>query len=55
MTATVARMPADASDDLLRKLHVEHVTQVPAERRSTCATHLQWRDLCAQMHERGAA
>ncbi|WP_160161931.1 hypothetical protein [Streptomyces sp. F-3] len=52
MTApTVARIPADASDELLRKLHVEAAWNVPLGERRTCPLHLNWRDLCAQLHE----
>ncbi|MFI8303701.1 hypothetical protein ACIF80_09650 [Streptomyces sp. NPDC085927] len=54
-TATLPRIPVDASDELLRKLHVEAVWNVPLTERRTCPTHLQWRDLCAHQHGRAAA
>ncbi|MFJ3719053.1 hypothetical protein [Streptomyces sp. NPDC090057] len=49
-TQTLARVPADASDDLLRLLHVEAAWNVPLGERSTCPEHLNWRDRCAQLH-----
>lgn len=49
--STVARIPADASDDLVLRLHQEGVRQTPAELRSTCPIHLNWRDRCAHLHE----
>lgn len=54
MTApALARMPADASDDLLLRLYRETARQTPAEQRSTCPIHLQWRDRCLHLHEVG--
>jgi hypothetical protein len=47
---TRAAIPADASDDLLRKLHVEDSRSVPVARRATCPDHLNWRDRCAHLH-----
>lgn len=48
---TVARMPAEFSDCLDLKLFRETRDQVPAEQRSTCPVHLNWRDRCAHLHE----
>lgn len=51
MTApTLARIPADASDDLVLRLYQEGLRQTPAEQRSTCGIHLNWRDRCAHLH-----
>lgn len=49
---TLARIPADASDDLLHKLYQETARQVPADERSTCPVHLDWRDHCRHLHTR---
>lgn len=48
---SIARIPADASDELLRKLHTEAAWNVPLAERRTCPEHLTWRDLCAHQHE----
>lgn len=54
MTApTLPRIPADASDDLLLRLYQETSRQTPAEHRSTCPIHLNWRDRCRHLHEGG--
>jgi hypothetical protein len=50
-TPTLARIPAAASDELLRKLHVEAAWNVPLIERRTCPEHLTWRDLCAHQHQ----
>jgi hypothetical protein len=50
---TLPRVPADASDDLLLRLYQETSRQTPASERSTCPTHLQWRDRCAHLHDGG--
>lgn len=56
MTApTLPRIPADASDDLLLRLYQETSRQTPADARSTCPIHLNWRDRCAHLHEGGAS
>ena len=49
--STLARIPADASDDLMLWLHREASQQTPAELRSTCPRHLNWREVCAHLHE----
>jgi hypothetical protein len=56
MTApTLSPLPADASDDLVLCLYREAAREVPAELRSTCPIHLDWRDRCAHLpHEGGA-
>ncbi|NED31061.1 hypothetical protein [Streptomyces sp. SID8499] len=48
--STLARIPADASDDLLLRLYQETARQVPADRRVTCPIHLNWRDRCRHLH-----
>jgi len=48
--STLARIPADASDDLLRRLYQETAREVPAEQRVTCPLHLNWRDRCRGLH-----
>ncbi|MFE8961768.1 hypothetical protein [Streptomyces iakyrus] len=50
---TLARIPADASDDLVYRIWRETRDQTPAEQRSTCPIHLNWRDRCAHLHEAG--
>ena len=56
MTApTLPRIPADASDDLLLRLYQETSRQTPADARSTCPIHLNWRDRCAHLHEGGVS
>lgn len=50
MAATLARIPADASDDLVYALYMEGSRQTPAELRSTCPVHLNWRDRCQHLH-----
>lgn len=52
---TVARIPADASDDLVLRIFRETRDQTPDHLRSTCPIHLQWRDRCAHLHEAVAA
>lgn len=52
--ATRPRMPADFSDDLDHALYREALHQIPADRRVTCPTHLNWRDRCAHLHEAGS-
>lgn len=47
----LARVPADASDDLVLRLYQETARQVPAVQRVTCPIHLNWRDRCAHLHE----
>jgi hypothetical protein len=47
---TVARIPADASDDLMLRLHQETARQVPVRQRVTCPIHLNWRDRCQPLH-----
>jgi hypothetical protein len=54
VTATLPRVPADASDDLLLRLHQETARQIPVADRSTCPIHLDWRDRCAHLHDGGA-
>jgi len=54
-TATLPRIPADVSDELLRKLHLEAVWNVPLDERRTCPQHLNWRDLCAHQHVKEGA
>ncbi|WP_316740456.1 hypothetical protein [Streptomyces sp. MK7] len=49
-TATLPRIPADVSDELLRKLHLEAVWNVPLAERRTCPEHLNWRAVCAPKH-----
>lgn len=51
--STVARIPADASDDLVLRLYQEGARQTPAEQRVTCPIHLNWRDRCSHLHEAG--
>jgi len=51
--STLACIPADASDDLLLWLHLETSQQTPAELRSTCPIHLNWRDRCRHLHVGG--
>ena len=53
--STVARIPADASDDLVLRLYQEGARQTPAEQRVTCPIHLNWRDRCHHLHEAVAA
>jgi hypothetical protein len=54
MTApALARIPADASDDLMLWLHRETSRQTPTELRSTCPIHLNWREVCAHLHDGG--
>jgi hypothetical protein len=48
---TLPRVPADASDDLLYWIHWETRDQTPTDLRSTCPSHLNWRDRCAHLHE----
>jgi hypothetical protein len=50
-TPTVPRMPAEFSDSLDLKLFRETRDQIPADMRSTCPIHLNWRDRCAHLHE----
>jgi len=50
---TLPRMPAEFSDSLDLKLFRETRDQTPAELRSTCPIHLNWRDQCAHLHEAG--
>jgi hypothetical protein len=52
---TLARIPADASDDLVNRIYRETRDQTPTELRSTCPIHLNWRDRCAHLHEAGVA
>lgn len=54
MTApTLARIPADASDDLVYALYREGRNQTPASERSTCQIHLNWVDKCSHLHDGG--
>jgi hypothetical protein len=55
MKTTPARIPAGASDQLLYRLHIEGRRNTPVNQRSTCPTHLNWRDRCAQQHGKGTA
>ncbi|WP_432130588.1 hypothetical protein [Streptomyces tendae] len=48
---TLAAIPADASDDLLRRLYQETARETPVEQRVTCQIHLDWRDRCRHLHE----
>ncbi|WP_157874978.1 hypothetical protein [Streptomyces resistomycificus] len=55
MTApTLARIPADASDDLVLRLYQETARQTPDGQRSTCQIHLNWVDKCSHLHGEGA-
>lgn len=47
---TLPPIPADASDDLVHAIYRETRDQVPADQRSTCPIHLQWRDRCSHLH-----
>ncbi|MFD4788903.1 hypothetical protein ACFWN1_17970 [Streptomyces sp. NPDC058459] len=53
-TPTVRRIPRDASDELLRKLHIEAAWNVPLTERRTCPEHLNWRDRCTTQHRADA-
>lgn len=53
-TATLPRIPANVSDELLRKLHTEAAWNVPLDERRTCPEHLNWRDRCAHQHGEAA-
>lgn len=56
MTApTLPRIPADASDDLVNRIYRETRDQTPADLRSTCPIHLQWRDRCSHLPHGGAS
>lgn len=46
-TPTRAPIPADASDELVRRLYTENAWSVPAGERRTCDEHFDWRDRCA--------
>lgn len=50
---TLPRIPADASDDLMLRLHQETSRQTPADLRSTCPIHLNWVDRCRHLHDGG--
>ncbi|MFF9118302.1 hypothetical protein ACF09Y_22330 [Streptomyces massasporeus] len=52
---TLARIPADASDDLVYRIYRETRNQTPIELRSTCPIHLNWRDHCAHLHDASAS
>lgn len=51
---TLPRIPAGASDDLILRLYQETARQTPADQRSTCPIHLNWRDRCAHLHTQAA-
>lgn len=49
-TAMKPAMPPVFSDDFGRALYRETRDQVPAEQRTTCPVHFQWRDHCRDLH-----
>ena len=51
--STLARIPADASGDLVYALYTEGRKQTPADDRSTCPTHLNWVVKCSHLHVGG--